>query len=267
MMDKWSVVHRLAWAKNHSTRLARYLTETHDKAPYFVKVINILATEQKVYAFMEPLPSTLTLLTYLEAITAKLKKVSTSSTELRSGMKKSEMVNVLSQVIKAVCFLDNVFVAHTALMHSNITIIPSDAHDLTTARIIITGLTRPIVFFNPESDELINVKGFDPSSDVSQDPMDHLPPECFESKFLPAYVDTYSIGVLAFGMLRLRSPFARMSQVKILAAKQTEPVKLSLDKGEAVHGQLAALICALTQPNQTKRLPLEEILGHAYLKQ
>lgn len=52
MLDKWSIRHRADFAK-HSTRLARYLTENHEKAPYFVKVVEILSTDSKVYTFME----------------------------------------------------------------------------------------------------------------------------------------------------------------------------------------------------------------------
>ena len=122
------------------------------------------------------------------------------------------------------------------------------------------------MFYNVECDKLIIVKGFDPLVDPELEPIDHLPVECFAPDFLAANLDTYSIGVMAFGMLRLRSPFARMSQARALASKQAEAVKLSLDKSEAEHGPLTSLITSLTQPNQRKRLLVDDILGHAYFK-
>lgn len=266
ILHRWSIRHRLDFFKNGG-RLARYLSGLN--TPYFAKVIDVLATDTKIYTFLEPFPSTRTLHSYLESLYLACKrnapKDASGLLPYHSGIKKAEMVNVLSQVVKAMLYLDNLFVAHMALVHSNITIAPPEPSSLSSVKLLITGLSRPIVYYSAKEDRHITAKGLDTAVDPTLDPIDHLPPECFEESFIASSVDVYSIGVLLYALLRLRSPFSK-NVAKVIAAKKASSVRLHLDKSEAEHDGLSSLVAALTHPQTGKRLLIDDVLSFPYLK-
>lgn len=292
LLSKWSFRHRADFNK-YSTRLARYLTLNRQKAPNFVSIIEVFTTDSKVYTFMEPLKCTRTLAVHLESLRRSPKakksasKVTTGKdadgkrsmpTKRSSGLKKCETVHLLKEVSKAAAFLNNIFIAHCALTPDNLTIIPHSASNssssLSHCEVVITGLTRPIVYYNVESDCIIPVKGFEPptTEDHLDLLIDHLPPECFQSEFVASGVDAYSIGILAYTFLRLGSPFSSVPRKKVLAAKQdasaADGLKLTLEEGaeEAEHRHLPSLVASLTTSLPSKRLPIEDIRQHAYFK-
>lgn len=291
LLSKWSYRHRADFSK-YSTRLARYLTVNRQKAPNFVSIIEVFATDSKVYTFMEPLKSTRTLALHLESLgrspkaKKSLSKVTTGSsagkhnmpTSRSSGLKKTETVHLLKEVSKGAAFLNNMFIAHCAITPDNITIIPHSANNssssLAHCKVVITGLTRPIVYYNVESDCIISVKGFEAAT--SEDHLDllidHLPSECFQKEFVPNAVDAYSIGILAYTLLRLVSPFSSVPRKKVIVAKQessvSDGIKLTLQEGaeEGEHRHLSSLVASLTHSLISKRLPVEDIRQHAYFK-
>ncbi len=306
LLNKWSNRHRADFFK-YSTRLARYLTVNFEKMPHFIKIIEVLATDSKVYTFMVPLECTRTLAAHLESLgkgsqkTAKkksessLEKKGTTSKQQQSptppssllrtsGLKKSEVVRIVKQVSKAAAYLNNMFIAHCAITPDNLTLLPpsssgggnsSRGSSLSHCKVVLTGLTRPIVYYNVESDCIIAVKGFEaPTSEEHLDlsHIEHLPPECFESEFIASSLDAYSIGILAYQLLRIGSPFADVPKKKLLAAKQeigAEGVKLVLEEGSVAaeqHRNLPPLIASLTTSVQSKRLPIEDIRHQAYFK-
>lgn len=275
MLSKWSTRHRLDFAKNgHATKLARYLSANRGKAANaFVHILDILATDAKVYTFMLPLDCPKTLSTYLDSFGCKLTK-SASSKSTRGGvdifsssLRKIEFLNVLSQVCKGCRWLNHLFIAHGNLTADNVTLLLTGSIDMSNVKVVLTGLSRPILYYSVESDSIVATKGFDLSVD-SPESIDHLPPECFESEFQATHLDGYSIGVLAYQMLRRHSPFAKYasSPKKMLAAKQAESVKLSLDKAESEHSQLVVLVASLTNPKPSRRVPMDEVLNHSYFK-
>ncbi|KAI2808048.1 hypothetical protein BLOT_005990 [Blomia tropicalis] len=231
MFYKWSVRHRLDYMK-HSTRLMRYLAANHEKAPMFVKVIEVFATDTKLYTFMEPLSSSNTLESQLNVQTRRksVRPSSSSSADMvSSNLKKSDIINIVNQ---------QSFIAH--------------------ANLIITGLTRAIVYYNVESDDLIMVKGYE-VTDVSPD---HLPPECFDASFQPMNLDLYSIGILLYRLIRIRSPFINCGKnVNKISAKRSGPVNLVLNSKERnEHGnELVQLVASLTNTKWDKRISLENI--------
>ncbi|KAI2808305.1 hypothetical protein BLOT_006247 [Blomia tropicalis] len=248
----WSVRHRADFAR-HSTRLVRYLTANYDKAPYFSKVYTVLATSSKVYTFMQRLPSYLTLDSYLSN---RVKQ-----NQDYTGLKYGEVLNVLNQTTNAICFMENLFISHANLDATNITVVINDDKDLQNCKIVITGLTRPIVYFSVENDQLFQVKCFDADSENLLF-IEHTPPECFKNIFQPMYIDRYAIGVLAYRLLRGRSPYydCGSSPKQIISAKERSPVQMKLySKESAEHSKLPALIEKCTEPCPLARLSPDAI--------
>lgn len=266
MFHKWSVRHRLDYMK-HSTRLMRYLAANHEKAPMFVKVIEVFATDTKLYTFMEPLSSSNTLESQLNVQTRRksVRPSSSSSADMvSSNLKKSDIINIVNQVVAGIRFLSNLFIAHANLSLDNITLLADPTSvNLSKCQLVITGLTRAIVYYNVESDDLIMVKGYE-VTDVSPD---HLPPECFDASFQPMNLDLYSIGILLYRLIRIRSPFINCGKnVNKISAKRNGPVNLVLNSKERnEHGnELVQLVASLTNTKWDKRISLENISVHEY---
>ncbi|KAJ6219628.1 hypothetical protein RDWZM_005440 [Blomia tropicalis] len=266
MFHKWSVRHRLDYMK-HSTRLMRYLAANHEKAPMFVKVIEVFATDTKLYTFMEPLSSSNTLESQLNVQTRRksVRPSSSSSADMvSSNLKKSDIINIVNQVVAGIRFLSNLFIAHANLSLDNITLLADPTSvNLSKCQLVITGLTRAIVYYNVESDDLIMVKGYE-VTDVSPD---HLPPECFDASFQPMNLDLYSIGILLYRLIRIRSPFINCGKnVNKISAKRSGPVNLVLNSKERnEHGnELVQLVASLTNTKWDKRISLENISVHEY---
>lgn len=259
ILNKWSPRHRVDFTR-YAARIMRYLSLNHSKAPYFPNVLDILSTDSKLYTFVEPLAATRTLETYLSV---RLKRTSSSNNAQFPGLTKPEIINVLSQVVKGIYYLNNIFIAHANLIDENITVLIPENSDLSNCKVMITGLSRPIVFYNVESDQITSSKGFDLSND--SDMLNHLPPECFESEFQATNIDVYSIGVLAYQLVRVRSPFFGMgSSKKILTVKQNECIKF-ID-GKEPERDLVQLVSFMTQPQQRNRILIDEVLTHAFFK-
>lgn len=257
LMNLWSPRHKKDCLKMNS-HIMRYIASKTDQT-MFAKVHNVFCTENKLYTFMDPLESSKTLDNYVMAMNTKTKNKRRRSVDQPQRYKwkqftDDEMYTIAIQIVQAIKFLKNVFVAHMNLTPDNIVFIESDP-----LRIVITGLTRCVIYFTAESDEFCMT----PAYEINEPFVEHLPAECFKEQFSARNVDTYSMGYVLYVINELRFPYDQMDSNKSMYERKcTEALVLSGDSNEP----LRDLVANITNPNPSARLPNEVVMGHEYFK-
>lgn len=245
MLREWNI----RWIDNFSKYGSKvtYFASTYGKKR-FCKVYSVMMTDTKIYTFMEQLKSTMT-----------LENVISKRSADKVAFKKPELVRVIIELTEAVRFLNEAFIAHMDVVPNNVVLsnLDSESASLSKCKVVLTGITHPIIFYNVESDEFCTTKGFS----NTEIPMDHLPPECWDESFHANYCDTYSIGHIIYMMIKYKSPFANMQTREKLKIKKDEPILLPHDDPN-----LVTLVQFMTHPVNKKRIILDEVVDQEYFK-
>lgn len=241
----------------------QYLTQFSNKLP-FVKVLDMFATDKKFYTFMEPLESHKRLDQVIQAMAIKANKKNKSSTSINSAdissfkeLSKTDVVAIMTQVAQGLRFLNDIFIAHMNVVAENVTLIENNNGEY---RVVLTGMTRSIVYYNVERDEFCKTKGFELVEPYSE----HLAPECFQPEFLPKSVDIYSLGCLIYHAHVKAAPFEKHgSQKKMLSIKSAQSISIpDLDSND----DMQQFVRYSTEPDQSKRLALDVVLEQPFFK-
>ena len=159
-------------------------------------------------------------------------------------------------------YLNRMFIAHANISLENICVVVEAC--LSQARVLITSLTRPLVYYNVESDAIIQVKGLDHSSEPNM--VEFYPPEAFSAQYIPSSLDLYSWAIVAAYLVKGKSPFTKGqldSSRKLIQIKQDDSIVI--DVPASLGGQnMEQLIATLTSPNIKVRPGTDDVLAHSF---